>query len=92
MLRMPTITIQLEGMKHQIINAFAAHNTEIEQAIESQLTAAIKNFPFEAEVHRLSREVISDAIKEALEYYFKYGEGREVIKKAVVERLDKLYE
>lgn len=92
MFNMPRVTIQLEGMKQQIVHAFSSHNEEVEQAIEEQLSVAIKSFPFEETILKMSREVISASIKEALEHYFKYGEGREVIKRAVVERLDKLYE
>ncbi len=91
MLDFPRVRIELEGMKHQILHAFASHNDEVERAIEQQLTTVIEHFPFEQTVKDLSREVISSAIKEALEYYFKYGEGREVIRKAVTDKLDELY-
>lgn len=92
MFNMPMVRIELEGMKHQIVHALASHNEEIEKAIEEQLAATIKTFPFEETVRQLAREVISASIKEALEYYFKYGEGRDVVKKSILERLDKLYE
>lgn len=89
---LPRIRIELDGMKYQIIHAFQSHNQEIEDAVERNLQSAIDNFPFEGTIQELSREIIAGAIKEALECYFKYGEGREVIKKAVVERLDHLYD
>ncbi len=91
MFDLPRVRIELDGMKHQIVHAFASHNDETEKAIEEQLTVAIKNFPFEETIRDLSREVISSAIKDALEHYFKYGEGREVIRKAVTDKLDELY-
>lgn len=91
-MELPIIKLELQGMKYQIIHAFETHNREVEAVVDEQLQRAIANFPFEEEVQRLSREVISSAIKEALEYYFKYGEGREVIKKSIIEALDKLYD
>lgn len=88
----PMVKLEIQGLKHQIIHAFADHNQELQSMVEAQLSAAIDNYPFEAEIQRLSKEVISDAIKGALEYYFKFGEGREVIKKSIIEALNKLYD
>ena len=91
MFNMPRVTIELEGMKQQIVHAFSSRNQEIETAIEEQLTKAINTFPFEETVLKLSREIISAAIKDALEHYFKYGEGREAIQQAVTDKLNELY-
>lgn len=91
MLNTPRIRIELEGVKHQIVHHFSSYNDEVEKAIEGQLETAIRNFPFEETVLQLSRAVISDAIKDALEFYFKYGDGRAVIQKAVTDKLNELY-
>lgn len=83
MLELPRIKIEVENMKYAIIHAFSSHNREIEEVVNKQLEAAIANYPFEAEVYRLSGEIITQSIKDSLSDYFKYGEGRKAIDELV---------
>lgn len=89
---LPRVRIEIEGMKHQVLHAFESYNRDVERMIKEKLENAIANYPFEAEIEKISEEVISEAIQSALERYFKYGEGSEVIKKIVADKLKELYD
>ena len=79
MMQLPRIRIEVENMKYQIIHAFSSHNDEIERAVDEELTKAIQNYPFDVQIAKLANEVITEAIKSALQDFFIYGEGRKQI-------------
>ena len=79
MYELPKIRIEVENMKYQIIHAFAAHNDEIEKAVNEELTKAVQNYPFSEKISQVVNSVIADVITETIKDYFVYGEGRKEI-------------
>lgn len=80
---LPTIRLEVERMKYQVIHALSLHNDEIEQAVETELSRAIKNYPFAQQVESIAYVVITDAIRQSMTQYFQSGEGFEVINEVV---------
>lgn len=87
----PRIRIELEGMKYQIIHAFASHNTEIEEIVEKELEKAIATFPYEETVARLSSEIIAKAIDESLKEFMIWGKGKKMLREIIDAKLTVLF-
>lgn len=83
----PSIKLELEQMRIQIIHQLTAHNKEIEKAVSDELTKVINNYDFEATISKISHEVIEDEI----ESYFKYGNGNGILKNSVRVALDQTF-
>lgn len=83
----PKIRIEVENMKYQIIHAFSAHNDEIQQAVENELSRAIAEYPFADKIRAEARDVISQAIERSMKEFFVYGDGYKVIDSIVRENL-----
>lgn len=71
-MQIPTLRIELDGMRLGMVQALMSHNREIEQAVEHALT----NFDMEADVRRavqnevpkILQRVIQDAARNALSH------------------------
>lgn len=63
----PIVTIQLQGMKHQIMQAFVDHQADISKEVESQLEECLKNFDMAFEVRRVLRPLFERTLQQALE-------------------------
>ena len=87
MLEMPRIRIEVERMKYQVIHAFADHTEEIKAAVEAGLVQAIATYPFEEEIRKASEQVITEAIKDTLTHYFKYGDGRKALDEVIIKAI-----
>lgn len=81
----PLVRIEVEEMKHSVMHYLGAHHQEIEEQVKAQLERVIENYDFERRV----REAIHTVIDGAILGYFKYGQGREAVEKAVWASLDK---
>lgn len=83
----PIIRLELEQMKQSMMVALGNYHDDITANVDEQLTRAIKNFDWEAAVSRAA----SDAIRKAVDDYFKWGEGHTIIHTAVGDALDVLF-
>jgi hypothetical protein len=63
------------------------YHTQVEEAVEKQVQAAIENFNFQAAVNEAVRKILSDSIKA----YYSYGEGYRTIERAVWDSLDAIH-
>ena len=83
----PTIKIEVENMRYEVIHMFQQHNEEIEKIVDEQLKAAIKEYPFEKDIKLIARDVIQVALKHSIEQFFWSEEGRKIIDKVTGEAL-----
>jgi hypothetical protein len=83
----PRIRLQLEGMKDMIFQAMGVMGSEFGEVVEEEFQKALKSFDFQTEILNASHEAISDIIK----YYFKYGEGRDVLRCSIDKALANLF-
>lgn len=79
----PAIRVTLEGMRHEMLHAFGAHQREVEQVLSEETKKLIEGFDFAAAVRSTMEPILKEAIRDALERHFKYGAGREVIQAGV---------
>ena len=73
----PIVTLTLSSMKHAIMQMLDPN--QMRQAIEQRLNSAIQIFDFETKVRREAEKCISQSITD----YFQYGQGKDIITKAV---------
>ncbi len=62
----PIIRLELEGMRHSVLHAFMAHNTEIEGYVGEALKKTIENYNFLEEVRRFANAELHEAVKRAV--------------------------
>ena len=75
----PIIRLELEQMKHTLLVALGKHNQELSAKAEAQITKAIEDFNWQQE----TTVIVHDAIRNALQSYFGYGEGYNFISEAI---------
>lgn len=83
----PVIRLELQSMKHSVVNALSAYHSDVERTVSQQLDEVIKNFDFGAVVQSTATEALNKAIKTAVESYFMYGRGRAMVDKIVADIL-----
>jgi hypothetical protein len=83
----PVLRIELENMRETICIAFserlAAQDVNVRAAVEAYCTSENLQLVIDAAV----RQVLDKTIKEEVESFYRYQEGRALIKKLVRERL-----
>lgn len=83
----PRIRLEVEGMRHQVMHHLQQYHTQVEEAVDKQVQAAIENFNFEAAVSEAVHKILQDSIKA----YYGYGEGYRAIERAVWDSLDAIH-
>ena len=93
--QMPTIRIEMDGLKYQVIHAFTDSLDELKDYAKEVITASMN----ELEKEGLERTIIEavkmtmqdaiyqsleDVVKEAVEEYFSEGEGQKFISDAIL--------
>lgn len=74
-------------MKQTMMYALVDYNKSISENVEAQMEKMISEFDYEEAVGNATRE----AIEEAIDYYFKYGNGRLAIRDAIQASFDKTF-
>lgn len=78
-MNLPIIKLEIDGIRHQVIHAFAQHNSEIEIAVNEEFKRQIDAFNFSDAVTREFRTAMESAIRSAIERYFYEGGGRALV-------------
>jgi formaldehyde-activating enzyme involved in methanogenesis len=86
-LQMPIIKLELQNMKQAMMVTLGEHQAQISEYVEKSLDSTIADFDYD----KVVAEVVNDCIKAAIQEYFKYGQGRTLIKAATNEALAKLF-
>ncbi|NIB43788.1 hypothetical protein HBA55_29570 [Pseudomaricurvus alkylphenolicus] len=84
----PIVRIELDGFKQSLLHAFSEHQLRIDEYVQAAVDEACKPERLEALINKEAQDSIDSAIKEELNRFYRYGEGREAIKKAVAETLE----
>jgi hypothetical protein len=83
----PIIRLEVEGMKASILAAFTAHVA----SLDADIQAAVDDFCRPANIAAVVTEhvnaVIAQAVREEVERFYRYGEGRRAVARAVAEAL-----
>lgn len=62
----PTIKVEVEGVRHAIVQAFASHNREIETGIEKAMSEIDIGEIVTNEVNRLVPYLVKEAVEKAI--------------------------
>ena len=76
---LPIIRLELEHMKQTMMTALVNYNAEITDYVDAALQDAIESFPFRETVKNIAHE----SIQKMLSNYFAYGQGYEMLNKAL---------
>jgi len=83
---MPLVRIQVENMKHSILNHMGVIGSEYAEALDEQIQKALNDYPWEQEVKRIVREEVTAQIQG----FFKYGNGHRAISESIEEAFKNL--
>jgi len=78
---MPKIRLEVEHMKYQILHYLGANGSELGDRLSSEIMRSVESYPWQSEVNKIVHEAISSHVSD----YFKWGEGREMIKEVMNE-------
>ncbi len=85
---LPIIRLQLESMSQTILHAFNDQQLQLSEELQRQLAI----FCTPENIGRILHEQVESAIKQAVkaetEKYYLWGPGREVVRAAVIKKLD----
>jgi hypothetical protein len=96
----PTIKIEIEGLKHQVLHAFSARLNELRdyaaEVIDHSMNL-LREKGLEAAIIKAVTQVmdeaidsgIKEAVKEAVADYFEVGKGKDYIIDAIIKVLEK---
>ena len=83
----PIIRLELQRMKQSMLTHLGIYHQGISDQVERYMENAIQTFDFEMAVGSATH----DAIEEVINEYFKWGEGRRVIKSAIEDSLNQMF-
>ena len=88
MIEDPIITLRMEGMRKTLHQALMVRAEEFSEYVDQAIKSACTKARIQEIVDHATEEVIKDSIKKEIEAFYRYGEGRDIIKKRVVEMLN----
>ena len=80
----PIIKLELQHMKQSMQVALADYNLKVSEEVDIQLQKIIDDFPFEEVVQKAAY----DALNQAIESYFNYGDGYKLVQTAMQEAFE----
>jgi hypothetical protein len=96
----PTLRVELDGVKYQVIHAFGMAMDELKDYAKSAIEASMNTLQqgslervivecVESTMREAIHEGIKDSVKDAVDEYFSKGNGKEFIADAIVSCLKK---
>lgn len=83
----PFIRLELEGMKHSIIHAFGELQVNQDQMVRDAVAKFCTPENLQGMLDSIVRDTLTYEIKQAVTDFYRYREGRDLVKKLVQERL-----
>jgi hypothetical protein len=84
---MPIIRFELEGMKRTMVTALAQHQKLMDQDIQDAVNSYCTPENIKRVIHEAAFRALDHAIKEEVDKFFRYGEGRKQIAEVIKEKL-----
>jgi hypothetical protein len=83
----PIVRLEVDGMKHSILQALSTYATDLSEEIKSAVERFCTPENIQAVIDREVHSVISRVVGEEVDRFYRSGAGRAVISQAVQERL-----
>jgi len=84
----PVIKISIEHMTQSIMHAFSQQMFDTDQYVQEEVKRYCSEDNLRAVVSTAARNAIDAAVKKEVETFFRYGVGADIVKKAVIRRLE----
>jgi hypothetical protein len=81
----PVIRLEARGLGVAVAAAFSQHVEIIKKQIDEEVKTVVETFDFGQEVRRVAQDTLSRAVKNSIESYFLYGEGKDTLDRLVQE-------
>lgn len=93
-MNLPTIRLEIEGMRHTVLRAISERNGEMEAYIKQTLEKMCKEESIKDIVETEARTQIQLALKEEVKNFFTWSSstGRQAIREAVLEHLERMFD
>ena len=79
----PIVRLEVEQMKHSILMACSEYAVQMDADIQAAVEEACKPEHISAVIRKYAHEEIDNAIKEEIKQFYRYGDGRKVVKEVV---------
>jgi len=83
----PIIKLEVEHMRHTMAIALSKYTAQLDETLQSAIEAYCTPENLERIIYEETNRVLGRVIKEEVQNWFVYGEGRKAIKDAVEKRL-----
>jgi hypothetical protein len=98
-LQMPTLRIELEGIKQAMMVAITAGQRDLHEAIQTQLTECLKTLTpneiiyavrrsFDDAVHDAVQKMAPELVERGVHEYFTKGAGADIIREALFKKIN----
>lgn len=84
---MPIIKLEVERLKYTMCAALEKHATQMDSVIQEAVEAYCTPDNIAAVVHKAATKALDCAIKEEVDRFFNYGDGRKAVAQAVKESI-----
>ena len=85
----PVIRLEVERMQYAIKTALTQYEAQLDSDIQQAVDSYCTSENIQAVIHKTAVDEINHAIKTEIEYFFRSGNGRHAIRKAVNDVLDR---
>ena len=84
----PVIRLEVERIKFAMLSALSEASAQIDEDIHKAVEDYMQPENVSAIVHTIATSEIDAALKREVEWFFRYGNGRDAIRSAVNEKLN----
>jgi hypothetical protein len=85
----PVIKLEVERMQYAIKTALTQYEAQLDSDIQQAVDLYCTSENIQAIIHKTAVDEINRAIRTEIEYFFRSGNGKETIRKAVNDILDR---
>jgi len=83
----PCVKITVEGLRHSIVHAFNRTQLQMDEFFRKAVDEACNPERLQNIITEESKKVIDEAVKAEVDSFYRYGDGREAVKTAVLKKL-----
>lgn len=89
---MPVISLEVDQMKHTLVIAMRQYTNQLNEILRASIEAYCTQDNLRRVIEEETRRTLEAVLREEVKNWFLHGEGREVIKKAIEQKLrDNVY-
>lgn len=84
---MPIIKFEIDGLKHTLVRCLSERAIEMDQYIQQEVESFCSDENLERVIKAYAKNALDTAIREEVDHFFRYGEGRIAVAEAVRENI-----